>query len=81
MSLHVLRLPPLLSPAQCQRIHEEAVGLIERVGILVRDADLRERLTGMAGVRICAARACIERRLVEKMIAEHRDRMARQRRP
>ncbi len=78
MSRQILRLPPLLSAGQCQRIHEEAVGLIERVGILVRDAALRERLIGEAGVSFSGSRARIERRLVEEMIAEHRHRLAHQ---
>jgi trimethylamine---corrinoid protein Co-methyltransferase len=78
MSVHSLHLPPLLSPGQCQRIHEEALGLIERVGTQVRNANLRELLTGKAGIHFRDGRARIERTLVEEMVAEHRHRLAHQ---
>jgi trimethylamine:corrinoid methyltransferase-like protein len=61
MSTQALRLPPLLSSQQCQRIHEEALGLIERIGTQVRDAALRQKLTGQAGVTLRADRAWAER--------------------
>jgi trimethylamine--corrinoid protein Co-methyltransferase len=78
MSAQALRLPPLLSAEQCRRIHEEALNLIERIGTRVRDADLRQRLAGQPGVTFRADRACIDRRLVDEMVAEHRQRMAGQ---
>ena len=46
--------------------------------MLVRDAGLRERLVGKAGVSFSGSRARIERPLVEEMIAEHRHRLAHQ---
>ena len=78
MNIHALHLPPLLSPGQCQRIHEEALGLIERIGTQVRNANLRDQLAGKTGVSFRNDRACIERTLVEEMVAEHRHRLAHQ---
>jgi len=76
MKSNRLSLSGVLSPEQIQRLHDEALGVIERIGIKVPDAELREALADRSGVRFRDDRACIDRKLVEEMVAEHRQRMA-----
>lgn len=78
MGERALRLPPVLSADQLGRLHEEAVGILKRVGIKVPQADLRQSLASKAGVHLQGDRARLEPNLVQEMVDEHRQRMAAQ---
>jgi len=71
-----LRLPPIFSTEQLTRLHAEALGVIERIGIKVTDGDLRDSLSRHSGVHFSQDRACIDRSLVDDMVDEHRRQMS-----
>ncbi|MHB0875401.1 MAG: trimethylamine methyltransferase family protein, partial [Anaerolineae bacterium] len=61
-----------LSVEQIERIHAEAIGLIERVGLCVDHAATLRRLAGQTGVTIDGTRVRFRADLVESAIAAQR---------
>jgi trimethylamine--corrinoid protein Co-methyltransferase len=53
-----------LTPAQCARLHEASVAILERTGILVKEPEAVERLHG-AGARVEGERVLVPGSLVE----------------
>jgi len=66
------RLPRILSDAEIESMHETALRVIEEVGIRVDNKRALNLLSRRDGVTIREHRVCIEPRLVEGCVKEHR---------
>ena len=73
-----MRLPPIFTAEQLARLHDEALRVIESIGIRVADGELRDRLSHHGGLTFTGDRARIDRSLVDDMVDEHRRQMSAQ---